>query len=49
MISSVTEIHQGITYIFQSRKYNCKYVDLRERRVIEIGKDWVKTGAWRIA
>jgi hypothetical protein len=48
MITSVTETHEGITYIFQSRKYKCKYVDLRERRVIKIGKDWVKTGAWRI-
>ena len=48
MINSVTKLHEGITYIFQSRKYQCKYVDLVERRVIKIGKDWVKTGAWRI-
>lgn len=49
MITSVTELHQGITYIFQSRKYNCKYVDLRERRVITVQGNKVKTGAWRIA
>ena len=49
MITSVTELHQGITYIFQSRKYNCKYVDLKERRTIVISGDSIRTGAWRIA
>ena len=49
MITSVTETHEGITYIFQSRKYRCKWVDLKERRVITVQGNRVKTGAWRIA
>lgn len=46
--SSEPFIIEGVIHIPQSRKYQCKYVDLVERRVIKIGKDWVKTGAWRI-
>ena len=49
MITSVTEVHEGITYIFQRREVDTPYLSLMERRVISIGKDWVKTGAWRIA
>lgn len=49
MITSVTEIQKGITYIFQRRELESPYLQGMERRVIEVGKDWVKTGVWRIA
>ena len=39
---------EGITYINQYKNERILFVDFLQRRVIKLGKDWVKTGAWRI-
>ena len=49
MITSTIENDGNTIHIFQKRRLDIPYSHLIERRVIQIGSDWVKTGAWRIA